>query len=107
MQLADLGNEYINTREPWNLIKDKKYHQDVHKICTLGLNLFRILIIYLKPILPELAKQVEGFLDIAPLLWQDSNQPLLNHSIKQFQPLMTRIRKEQIDQIMAKTAQHE
>jgi len=71
----------------------------VQDVCTLGLNLFRVLMIYLKPILPATAKQVEHFLNIAPLQWQDKNQALLNHTIREFQPLITRVDPKQIEAI--------
>ncbi len=63
----------------------------------MGLNLFRVLIIYLKPVLPVLAGKVESFLNIPPLLWQDLDRPLLDHKINKFKPLMTRVEKEDID----------
>jgi methionyl-tRNA synthetase len=63
----------------------------------MGINLFRLLMIYLKPILPETAKHVEEFLNITPLTWQDKNTALLNHRINEFKPLITRIDPKQIE----------
>ena len=72
----------------------------------MGINLFRVLMIYLKPVLPKTAQQVESFLNIPPLQWNDKNEPLLNHSIREFQPLITRIDPKQIE-AMKMTAQQD
>jgi methionyl-tRNA synthetase len=97
MLLADEANQYIDENKPWVLIKEPGREAEVQEICTMGLNLFRLLIIYLKPVLPVLARKVEGFLNIPPLLWQDLDRPLLDHKINKFKPLMTRVEKEDID----------
>jgi methionyl-tRNA synthetase len=99
MALADKANQYIDEKKPWSLMKDPGQANTVQDVCTLGLNLFRVLMIYLKPILPATAKQVEHFLNIAPLQWQDKNQALLNHTIREFQPLITRVDPKQIEAI--------
>ena len=104
MALADRANQYIDEKKPWALIKDSQGKAEAHDVCTMGLNLFRLLMIYLKPVLPHTAKQVETLLNIAPLTWADKNKPLLNHAIGEFQPLMTRIMPEQI-QAMKTAAQ--
>lgn len=67
MQLADLANQYIDQKKPWQMIKDETQTQAVHQVCSMGLNLFRLLILYLKPILPEMAKATEAFLNIEPM----------------------------------------
>lgn len=96
MQLADRANRYIDEKKPWAL---KEPHQapEVQIICTQGLNLFRILMLYLKPILPDMAKNVESFLNIPPLQWQDCHIPLLGHTIQPFQPLAYRLDKKNTD----------
>lgn len=99
MALADRANQYIDEKKPWSLIKDPSRNQEVQEICTLGINLFRTLMIYLKPVLPQTAKKVETFLNIPPLTWQNKNTPLLNHSIQEFQPLAQRLEKKQIDEM--------
>ncbi|MCK4608036.1 MAG: methionine--tRNA ligase [Gammaproteobacteria bacterium] len=91
MALADKANQYIDQKKPWVLAKEEGREQEVQDICTMGINLFRILMIYLKPILPQMAKEVELFLNVEPLLWQDLEQPLLNHKIEKFKPLMQRV----------------
>ena len=80
--------------------------QEVHDACTQGLNMFRALVVYLKPILPELAKNAEAFLNAGELSWDQIARPLLNHEISTFKPLMTRIEKAQIDKIIETTRQH-
>lgn len=96
MTLADRANQYIDEMKPWKLIKDSEQSEKVHAICSLGLNLFRLLILYLKPILPNLSKQVETFLKISELQWDDKETPLLNHEIQPFTPLMQRIDEKDI-----------
>jgi methionyl-tRNA synthetase len=103
MALADKANQYIDDKKPWALIKEADQAQAVHDICSMGINLFRILIGYLKPVLPRTAEQAEAFLNIAPLQWADLNTPLLNHSINKFKPLMTRIETAKIEAIQAES----
>lgn len=100
MLLADKANQYIDENKPWVLIKDEAEHETVHEVCSMGLNLFRLLLIYLKPVLPILAEKVERFLNIAPLSWADIDKPLLNHKINKFKPLMIRIEQEAIDKMI-------
>jgi len=97
MGLADLANQYINERKPWALAKQAGRENDVQAICTMGLNLFRILMIYLKPILPRMATEAEAFLNIDPLTWDDLSKPLMAHRINPFKPLMTRIDTNEIN----------
>lgn len=97
MALADRANQYIDEHKPWALIKEAKYQQKVQEICSMGINLFRLLMIYLKPVLPNTAEQVEMFLDIPPLQWHDKDKPLLNHRIQEFKPLIHRIELKQIE----------
>jgi methionyl-tRNA synthetase len=96
MRLADLANQYIADKEPWKLAKQEGKENEVQQICSLGINLFRILIIYLQPVLPELAKKVEAFLNVDSFVWTDSQQVLTNHTINKFKPLMTRIEETQV-----------
>ncbi|MCK4870465.1 MAG: methionine--tRNA ligase [Gammaproteobacteria bacterium] len=100
MALADKANQYIDEQKPWVLAKQEGEKQNVQNICTMGLNLFRILMIYLKPVLPTMATNVEEFLNIAPLTWQDIKQPLLAHTINDFKPLMQRVEQEKIDALL-------
>ena len=97
MQLADKANRYIDDQKPWVLAKQPDTSEQVQAICTQGLNLFRVLMIYLKPILPSMAQDVEAFLQIPALQWDDCHTPLLSHTIAPFKPLMQRIADEQIN----------
>jgi methionyl-tRNA synthetase len=99
MELADLANQYIDAQKPWVLIKEAGNEVQVQNVCSMGLNLFKILTIYLKPILPHMATQVEEFLNISELNWLDLAKPLLGHTINPFKPLKTRITVEQISQL--------
>ncbi len=96
MALADKANVYIDDKKPWVLAKEEGQEDKVQKICTQGLNMFRLLMTYLKPILPETAEKSETFLNIE-LLWSNIEQPLLSHTINKFKPLITRIEQEQTD----------
>jgi len=100
MALADKANQYIADEEPWAKNKQEGKEAEVHAICTQGVNMFRILCIYLKPMLPEVIAQAEAFLNCDELSWSDLNKPLLNHSINKFKPLMQRVEKEAIDKIV-------
>ncbi|MBM33254.1 MULTISPECIES: methionine--tRNA ligase [unclassified Arsukibacterium] len=90
MALADKANQYIDNKAPWVLVKDEARQQEAHDVCSMGLNLFRVLMHYLKPILPVMAQEVEAFLN-TELTWQNYQTPLLNHSINPFKALMQRV----------------
>ncbi|MBT4163711.1 MAG: methionine--tRNA ligase [Porticoccaceae bacterium] len=96
MAQADAANEYIALKEPWKLNKDESQQQGVQDICSLGINLFRVLLTYLKPVLPAMAEAGESFLNGA-LTWDSVKHPLVEHKINQFKPLMQRIEKERVD----------
>jgi len=96
MAQADAANEYIAAKEPWKLNKQPDQHQQVQDICSLGINLFRVILAYLKPVLPAMAANGEAFLN-DQLSWKNLSQPLLNHKIEAFKPLMQRIEKATVD----------
>ena len=96
MALADRANQYIDEQAPWVVAKQPGREADLQGICTQGLNLFRLLIGWLKPILPGTAADSEAFLQVAPLTWADLAQPLLDHEIARFKPLMTRVEPAQV-----------
>ncbi|MFZ1493873.1 MAG: methionine--tRNA ligase [Candidatus Competibacter denitrificans] len=96
MALADRANQYIDEKKPWVLAKQPAAATEVQAVCSMGLNLFRLLMLYLKPVLPGIAGQVEGFLQIAPLRWADLSTPLLGHAIAEFKPLLQRVEMAQI-----------
>ncbi|MGE4350057.1 MAG: methionine--tRNA ligase subunit beta, partial [Candidatus Berkiella sp.] len=99
MKVADIANQYVDEHKPWELIK-KGQSEQVQKICTLALNLFRILTIYLKPALPSIAKEVEAFLNIKELTWADLKNPLLSQKIVAFKPLMNRVDPKQVEKMI-------
>jgi len=105
MALADKANVYIDNNKPWVLIKQEGKEAEVQAICTQGINLFRVLMTYLKPILPQTAVKSEEFLN-SELQWHTLSEPLLAHSINKFKPLMTRIEKEQIDAMVEQSTEH-
>ena len=91
MRLADLANEYVNDKAPWVLTKQEGKEAALQEACSVSLNLFRLLTLYLKPILPMLAKEVESFLNIEALTWASAGDLLFSHRINTYQHLMTRI----------------
>jgi methionyl-tRNA synthetase len=91
MRLTDKANEYVAVQAPWVLAKQDGQEAALHQVCTVSLELFRLLTVYLKPILPRLAQQVEGFLNLAPLNWDSVHTPLFNQEIQAYQHLMTRL----------------
>ncbi len=97
MALADKANQFIDEHKPWVMSKDSARKNEVQQVCSDGLNLFRVIVTYLKPILPSLAEKSEIFLSIAPLSWADRSNSLTEHQINKFQPLMTRIESEKVD----------
>lgn len=107
MALADQANQYIDAAKPWVLIKDPERKHQVQQICTQGLNLFRVLVAALKPVLPVTAAGSEAFLNIEALTWDTVKKPLLNHSINRFKPLLTRIEDKQIAAMLEQTLQSE
>ncbi|KPB54410.1 MULTISPECIES: methionine--tRNA ligase [Pseudomonas syringae group] len=91
MALADRANAYIAEKAPWALAKQEGKQDEVQAVCALGINLFRQLVIFLKPVLPNLAADAEQFLNVAPLTWEDHKTLLVNHQLNPFSALMTRI----------------
>lgn len=100
MALADRANQYIDEMKPWVLAKEDGKEAEVQAICTMGINLFRVLIAYLKPVLPKTTEQAEAFLNIKALQWENIEAPLLDHNINKFKPLMTRVEQDKIDAII-------
>ncbi len=100
MQLADLANQFVDRYQPWTLAKDESRRPEVQLICTQALNLFKVLLVYLKPVLPELARQAEIFLNTAPLDWQNGLEPLLSQRLNPFTPLITRLDPEQVKKLL-------
>ncbi|MDD2048622.1 methionine--tRNA ligase [Pseudomonas putida] len=91
MALADRANAWIADKAPWSLAKQEGKQDEVQAICAQGINLFRQLVIFLKPVLPLLAADAEAFLNVAPLTWNDHQTRLSNHQLNPFKALMSRI----------------
>jgi methionyl-tRNA synthetase len=102
MNLTDQVNLLIYNYEPWVLAKDPAKNEDLHALCSAFINMFRLLTVYLKPVLPNLATEVEAFLNIAPLNWSDA-QTLLpdGHVVNEYKHLITRIDQKQIDAMIS------
>jgi len=88
--LADRANQYIDEKKPWVLAKEAGNEQAVLDTCSVGINLFRVLMTYLKPVLPAMAGKAEAFLNVS-LDWTALDQPLTAHRLEKFQPLLTRV----------------
>lgn len=106
MALADKANQYIDEQKPWVLAKEEGKDAEVQAVCSMGINLFRVLIAYLKPVLPRTAEQAEAFLNIDSLSWADIAQPLSGHTIEPFKPLMTRVEQDKIDAIIEESKEN-
>ena len=100
MAIADDANRYIDEKAPWTLAKQEGKESEVQAVCSMGINLFRLLCIYLQPVLPELKKSAQDFLN-DDLNWSnDTIEPLLNHTINTFKPMMKRVDMKQVNAII-------
>jgi methionyl-tRNA synthetase len=100
MHLADLANQYIDERKPWELAKRAGAEAELHEVCSTAVNLFRLLTIYLKPVLPDTAAQAERFLSVAPLAWTDAAKLLpAGHRIGEYRHLLGRVEQKQLNQL--------
>ncbi len=97
MQCADKANEYIDEKKPWALAKQEGTEQEVQEVCSVAINIFRQLMVYLAPVLPELTANAKAFLNIDDLSFHSRNDWLLGHQINKFKPLMQRIEQKDID----------
>ena len=100
MALADKANQFIDEKKPWLIAKQEGNEAELHDVCSMGINLFRLLTGFLKPVIPALATEVEIFLNINPQVWPANTQALLNHKINDFKPLMTRVEADKIAAII-------
>ena len=95
--MADDVNKYLDEEKPWVKIKNESEKELAQKICTDGLNLFRILIGCLKPVIPEIAKKVEAIMKCAPINWENIEEMITSDKIETFKPIITRIDKDAIE----------
>ncbi|MEN6628663.1 MAG: methionine--tRNA ligase [Sulfuricella sp.] len=101
LSLADEVNQYVDRMKPWELAKQEGQEVKLHEVCSVCINFFRLLTLYLKPVLPKLAADVETFLNIPPLQWADTIALLpAGHAINPYQHLMTRIDPKQVESMI-------
>jgi methionyl-tRNA synthetase len=100
MRLADIANQFVDERKPWELAKRAGAEGELQQVCASALNLFRVLTVYLKPVLPELAAQAERFLNVPPLSWAHARQGLpAGQRINAYHHLLGRVEQKQLDQL--------
>ena len=101
MALADIANQYVNDEKPWEISKQEGLETRLHEACTVALNLFRLLALYLKPVLPKVTEAVEAFLGVPAMNWADSAKLLpAGHKIQPYTHLMTRVEMKQIEALV-------
>ncbi|MBS9783475.1 MAG: methionine--tRNA ligase [Pasteurella sp.] len=102
MALADKANKYVDEKAPWVLAKEEGKEQELHNICSMGIQLFRVLMTYLKPVMPVLAEKSEAFLQ-TELTWNNIATPLLNHEVTPFKALFSRLDQKQTEAVKEET----
>lgn len=99
MALADKANKYIDDKAPWVVAKQEGQDVQLQQIASMGIEMFRILMTYLKPVLPNLAERAEAFLQ-TELTWQDIEQPIFGKTVAPFKALFARLEKKQVDELI-------
>ena len=107
MAIADRANRYLDERKPWVLARDDATRPEVQGVCTVGLNLFRVIMTFLAPVLPRTAERAASFLRCGALGWDDVASPLLDHEIDRFTPLLTRVERSKVDAMVADSMEPE
>ncbi|EPZ00909.1 methionine--tRNA ligase [Mannheimia haemolytica] len=102
MELTDKANKYIDDKAPWVIAKKEGKEAELQAVCSMGIELFRVLMSYLKPVLPKLAERAEAFLQ-SELRWDNIATPLFGHSVAPFKSLFSRLEKKQIDAVIDET----
>ena len=97
MELADRANPFVENREPWNLRKDPERQKELQDVCTIALNLFRQIAIYLQPVLPELAEKTSSLLGDPITYWEQAGTPLIGTPVAKFEHMMKRIEEKDVD----------
>ncbi len=105
MALADIANAYVAEMEPWKLIKEEDKQPLAHQVCSTALNLFRVLVTYLKPVLPRLSQDVEAFMNVE-LTWDSLDADFANHEINAFKPMMQRIEMDKVNTMVEASKEH-
>ncbi|MBU3557290.1 methionine--tRNA ligase [Polynucleobacter sp. Ross1-W9] len=102
MELADKVNGFVDENKPWEIAKDPEREADLQRVCSITLEAFRMMSLYLKPVIPQVAAGVEEFFALPPLSWTDINTPLSSKNpIKPYKHLMTRVEAPQIEALLA------
>lgn len=102
MELADKVNSFVDENKPWEIAKDPEREADLQRVCSITLEAFRMMSLYLKPVIPQVAAGVEEFFSLPPLSWSDINTPLSSKNpIKPYKHLMTRVEAPQIEALLA------
>ena len=102
MELADKVNGFVDENKPWEIAKDPEREADLQRVCSITLEAFRMMSLYLKPVIPHVAAGVEEFFSLPPLSWSDINTPLSSKNpIKPYKHLMTRVEAPQIEALLA------
>ncbi|MDP8098719.1 methionine--tRNA ligase [Pasteurella atlantica] len=102
MALADKANKYVDEKAPWVLAKEEGKEQELHNVCSMGIQLFRVLMTYLKPVMPVLAEKSEAFLQ-TELTWNNIAMPLLSHEVTPFKALFSRLDQKQTEAVKEET----
>ncbi|MCL1077353.1 methionine--tRNA ligase [Parashewanella spongiae] len=105
MALADVANAYVAEQAPWQLVKDDEKLPQAHQVCSIALNMFRILATYLKPVLPKLASDVEAFMN-TELLWSNLDADFSQHEINAFKPMMQRVDMDKVEAMVANSKEN-
>ena len=103
MALADRANEYIQEKAPWAMNKEEGREQEVIDVCSVAINLFRQLITYLAPVLPEIAEKTAEFLNLDDMNWDSRSNILLGHEINKFKPMLARAEMDKVTAILEET----
>ncbi|QWE25262.1 methionine--tRNA ligase [Polynucleobacter sp. AP-Elch-400A-B2] len=102
MELADKVNAFVDENKPWEIAKDPERESDLQRVCSVTLEAFRLLSLYLKPVLPQVTAGVEDFLSVPAMTWNDVKTPLSSQNpIKPYKHLMTRVEAPQIEALLA------
>ena len=107
LEAGDRANRFVERAAPWNLAKDPDKAAELRDVCTIGLNLFRQLAVYLAPVLPRLAQQTGELLGQPLERWDESKKPVVGRPVCRFEHMMKRVRREQVDAIIAESRQPE
>ncbi len=107
LDAGDRANKFVEDAAPWNLKKDRQKARRLQDVCTIGLNLFRQLAVYLAPVLPRLARQTGELLNQPIRHWDESKEPLVDRPVSRFKHMMKRVRREEVDAMIEESRERE